>query len=391
MIKIYLINRFYIRLIIMYTVKYRPNKLENFVGNKNIIQPFIRWLLEWDPNNKKTKCALVSGVNGIGKSLLMELILKQHDFNIINLCIDDERDKDTLNQIIKPLLKTKKTFNGQDNCLVVSDIDSSGGDYKFISTLTEYIKETQIPIICICDDRYNQNIKPIINYCIDLKLAKPNYDEIYRLIYKVVTSEQIKITKSGVDKLFEEANGDIRFILNSLQLGIKRGYSNKNIQTSNIFDTTGQLFSQENSIDDKIIYYWMSQDIHTLMVQENYINNTLSTNSELKRLENISYSADSLSDGDIFNSIFNFELSPYVAINTIKATSKCNKKGFVKFPQFLGRTSTMNKNKKEKINIDEVNLLGERPKVTTKTKIEPKLKVESKVKRETKTKSKSKK
>jgi replication factor C subunit 1 len=375
----------------MYTVKYRPNKLENFVGNKNIIQPFIRWLLEWDPNNKKTKCALVSGVNGIGKSLLMELILKQHDFNIINLCIDDERDKDTLNQIIKPLLKTKKTFNGQDNCLVVSDIDSSGGDYKFISTLTEYIKETQIPIICICDDRYNQNIKPIINYCIDLKLAKPNYDEIYRLIYKVVTSEQIKITKSGVDKLFEEANGDIRFILNSLQLGIKRGYSNKNIQTSNIFDTTGQLFSQENSIDDKIIYYWMSQDIHTLMVQENYINNTLSTNSELKRLENISYSADSLSDGDIFNSIFNFELSPYVAINTIKATSKCNKKGFVKFPQFLGRTSTMNKNKKEKINIDEVNLLGERPKVTTKTKIEPKLKVESKVKRETKTKSKSKK
>jgi hypothetical protein len=46
----------------------------------------------------------------------------------------------------------------------------------------------------------------------------------------------------------------------------------------------------------------------------------------------------------------------------------------------------MNKNKKEKINIDEVNLLGEKPKVS-KTK-EPKVKVESKVKRETKTRSK---
>ena len=52
----------------MYTTKYRPNKLEDFVGNKNITQPFIRWLLEWDPNNKKTKCALVSGVNGVGKT-----------------------------------------------------------------------------------------------------------------------------------------------------------------------------------------------------------------------------------------------------------------------------------------------------------------------------------
>jgi hypothetical protein len=123
------------------------------------------------------------------------------------------------------------------------------------------------------------------------------------------------------------------------------------------------------------------------MVQENYINNTLTTKDDVKRLENISYSADSLSDGDVFDAIFDFELSPYVAVNTIKATSKCNKKGFIKFPQFLGRTSTMNKNKKEKINIDEVNLLGEKPKATKAVK-EPKIKVESKTKRETKPKVK---
>ena len=73
----------------------------------------------------------------------------------------------------------------------------------------------------------------------------------------------------------------------------------------------------------------------------------------MKRLENISYSADSLSDSDILETVFDFELSSYVALNTIKATSKCNKKGFVKFPQFLGRTATINKNKREKINGDD--------------------------------------
>ena len=36
----------------MYTTKYRPNKLEDFVGNKQLVQPFIQWLLEWDPQNK---------------------------------------------------------------------------------------------------------------------------------------------------------------------------------------------------------------------------------------------------------------------------------------------------------------------------------------------------
>jgi replication factor C subunit 1 len=365
----------------MFTSKYRPNKIEKFIGNKNIIQPFVEWLLEWDPNEKKTKCALVSGVNGVGKSLLVELLLKRHDYNIINLSIDDDRDKETIVQTIKPILKTKKTFDGQENVLVVSDIDSSGGDYGFISTLVECIKETQIPIICICDDRYNQNIKPILNYCVDFKLVKPSYDDVYRLIYNVVTNENIKISKQGVDKLYQQSNGDIRFILNSLQLGLKKGDTSKNIQSLNIFDTTGKLFSMETSIDDKVKYYWMAHDIHTLMIQENYINNTLTTKDDVKRLENISYSADSLSDADLFDSVFDFELSTHVALNTIKATSKCNKKGMVKFPQFLGKTATINKNKREKIGGENYKLIE----IIKSEKPQPKV-VKSKATRANKTK-----
>jgi len=338
----------------MYTVKYRPTKLKDFIGNKPSIKSITKWLLDWDPKNKKTKCALVSGVNGIGKSLLVELIAYTYTFNIINLSIDDERDKETINKTIKPLLKTKKTFDGKDNVLVVSDIDTCGGDYGFISCLTECIKETQIPIICICDDRYSQNIKPILNFCFDIKLVKPSYDEVYVLIYKVVTTEKIKISKSHVDKLYEQSNGDIRFILNTLQLGIKKGDTSKNIQSSNIFDTTGKLLNMELSIDDKVNYYWMAHDIHSLMVHENYINNTLSSKCDVRRLENISYSADSLSDVDILDTQFNYDLSSYVALNTIKAASKCNKKVTIKFPQFLGKVSTMNKNKREKIDYERV-------------------------------------
>jgi len=363
----------------MYTTKYRPNKIEDFVGNKNIILPFIRWLLEWEPSNKKTKCALISGVNGVGKSLLVELLLKKHDYNIIDLSIDDDRDKSHFNEFIKPLLKTKKTFDGQENCLVVSDIDSSGGDYGFISSLTDCIKESQIPIICICDDRYSQNIKPILNYCTDFKLAKPCFDDVYRLIYKVVISESIKISKSSIDKLYEQSNGDIRSILNILQLGVKKTDTNKNIQNFSIFDTTGQLFSQENSIDEKQRFYWMSHDIHTLMVHENYINNTLSVNDSVKRLENISYSADSLSDADVIDAVFDFDLSSYVALNNIKATSKCSKKSMIKFPQYLGKISTINKNKREK-------LIGENDKLIEIIKsAQPKV-IKEKVKRATKAK-----
>jgi len=338
----------------MFTSTYRPKKITDFIGNSQVILPFIRWLLEWDPTNKKTRCALVSGLNGIGKSLLVELILKKHDYNIIHLSTDDERNKEYINQTIKPLLKTKKTVNGQENCLVVEDIDSSSGDYGFISCLLECIKDTQIPIICICDDRYSQNIKPILTYCYDIKLKPPSFNEVYPLIYKIVTTENIKISKMGVDKLYEESNGDIRFIINTLQLGLKKGDTSKNIQSANIFEIAGKLLSQESNLEEKNRYYWMAEDINTLMVQENYISSTLTTRDDIKRLENIAYSADAFSDVDLIDSVFNFELQPYVAMNTIRATTKCTKRGQIKFPQFLGRTSTINKNKREKVDYERV-------------------------------------
>jgi replication factor C subunit 1 len=340
----------------MFTTKYRPNKLSNFIGNKPIILPFIRWLLEWDQKNKKTRCALISGVNGIGKSLLVELILKKHDYNMIHISIDDERNKEYMLKTIKPLLQTVQTVNGQENCLVVSDIDTNC-DYGFISCLVECIKETQIPIICICDDRYSQNIKPILAYCYDIKLKKPTYNEVYPLIYKVVTTEKIKISKSGVDKLYEQSNGDIRFILNALQLGIKKSDTSKNIQSANIFEVAGKLFSQESILEDKNRYYWMAQDINTLMVQENYVGNTLTVRDDITRLENMAFTADALSDVDLIDSVFNFELEPYVAFNTIRATTKCTKKSQIKFPQFLGKTSTINKNKREKVDYETVKFI----------------------------------
>ena len=338
----------------MFTTIYRPKKIEDFVGNKNIIKSFIQWLLEWDPSNKNNKCALVSGLTGIGKTLLVELILKKHDYNIINLGLDDERDKDYMNNVIRPVLKTKKTFDGQENVLVVSDIDS-GADYGFMSSLTDCIKESKIPIICICNNRYDQSIKPILNYCFDIKMSKPSYQDTYRLLYNIVVIEKIKIKESEIKELYEQSNGDIRFIINTIQFGLRKG--KKNVQSSNIFETTGKLMSIDETIDSKYETYWLANDIHPLMVQENYANNIMGINDQLKRLDNLAYSAYALSDTDIFETQVNmakWEFEPYVGLSIINAASKCNKKAMIKFPQYLGRVSMMYKNRRERVNYDDV-------------------------------------
>jgi hypothetical protein len=90
-------------------------------------------------------------------------------------------------------------------------------------------------------------------------------------------------------------------------------------------------------------------------VQENYIANTLRGDNVTEVLENLSYAADALSDSGLLETSVNagkFELEPYVAASVIRATYKCNTKAPIKFPAFLGKMSTMNKNKKEKFNYE---------------------------------------
>jgi len=341
----------------MYTTKYRPTNLDNFIGNKLIVQQLIKWLLNWNTNDK---CALISGPNGIGKSLLVELVSYKHDYNLIEFSGDDALTKNIFETTIKPLIKSKKTFNDQENVLLFSDIDTIS-DYGFISSLTEIMKSSEIPIICICDNRYDQSIKPILNYCTDFKMTPPKYDDIYPLIYNIVINENIKIGIKGVKNLYENSNGDIRFILNSLQLNIKKTETKceketketyKNIQNLNIFDTTGKLLNMDLTLNDKYNLYWMAQDIHSLMIQENYINSTLNCKNEVTKFDNMSYSADALSDTDLYDmniqNTLNWEMEKFIATSTIQATTKCNKKGLIKFPSFLGNTTKMYRNKREK-------------------------------------------
>jgi hypothetical protein len=190
-----------------------------------------------------------------------------------------------------------------------------------------------------------------------MKMKKPTYQEVYPLIYDIVMKEKIRVKESQIKNLYEQSKGDIRFMLNTLQFrfnfnNTKTNDMKKQVQSSNVFETTGKLLSMDENIESKYETYWLSNDLHTLMVQENYINNALGSGSDVNRkLQNISYAADALSDVDLFDKMVNmtnWEFEPHVAMNTINATSKCNKKALIKFPQFLGRTSTIYKNRKNK-------------------------------------------
>jgi replication factor C subunit 1 len=56
----------------------------------------------------------------------------------------------------------------------MDEIDGmSGGDRGGGAELAKYCRLTKIPIICICNDKWNNKVKNVSNYCFDLKFQKP--------------------------------------------------------------------------------------------------------------------------------------------------------------------------------------------------------------------------
>jgi replication factor C subunit 1 len=341
----------------MFTQKYKPTCSNEIIGNKNNINNLVNWIKEWD-ETKKLKCCLVSGNSGIGKSLAIDLILNELKFNVIELNSDEERDKNYINNKIKPLLKMKKTVFGKNNAMIINDLDCSS-DYGFLSAIIECIKETKIPIICTCNDRYNQSLKNITNYCFDIKFSKPPLMEIFKFVCNIVKKEQIRIKETQIRDIIENANNDIRNVLNNIQLlscsKSSEFKKNKDLTQINLFEMSTTMLSKSCEIFDKYKTFWLDSDMVPLMVQENYINNISKVKCEASQMENLSLSSDCISHVDLFESkieMVNWELSPYVAYSTIHAASNCTSRSKINFPTFLGKTSKKGKNKRI---INEIN------------------------------------
>lgn len=63
--------------------------------------------------------------------------------------------------------------------LIMDEVDGmSAGDRGGVADLIASIKISKIPIICICNDRYSQKLKSLLNYCLVLTFRKPTKQQV---------------------------------------------------------------------------------------------------------------------------------------------------------------------------------------------------------------------
>jgi len=66
------------------------------------------------------------------------------------------------------------------HCIIMDEVDGMSGneDRGGVQELIQLIKNSLIPVICICNDRQHQKIRSLGNHCFDLRFQKPRVEQI---------------------------------------------------------------------------------------------------------------------------------------------------------------------------------------------------------------------
>ena len=67
--------------------KWRPKSIDEIIGNKLAISKIESWISNFDKKSKNT--IVITGLHGIGKTLITKLLLDKYEYNIKIIYPDD--------------------------------------------------------------------------------------------------------------------------------------------------------------------------------------------------------------------------------------------------------------------------------------------------------------
>jgi len=379
--------------------KYKPTKLSEIIGNKENIETFKNWIKNFNYN--KNQSIIISGNQGICKTLTIKLILEELNYNIkfINCNeIKDHRIYDDFKNYynFSKSIYNKFNLNNKKIAIIFDEIENITltSEKKYIINIyKENNKYNYFPLIFISNNQHTKLLYDLKKGCNEIIFNIPSLDDIKLLIKNISLNENLKIENDSIiEKLINFSQNDIRrliILFQELSFNVVDNYIDEslinlfieNSKKKNIiiglFNSTKNIINDYLEYDNIIKLYEIEKVLLPLMIHENYlkkISKTLEKKNNNKFLKNdvfdiISNIADSISIGDnIETSIYtdqNWYLQNihgfFTCLNTSYWLNKDENIALtklevddIKFSSDLNKTSLKNINKKNINNLIKI-------------------------------------
>jgi replication factor C subunit 1 len=293
-----------------WTQLYRPQRLQDIIGHTKAIREIKEWL-------KNMKARIVShknggasdptaappcpilflhGPSGVGKTIMMHVILNLAHFNIYELNAGEIRSKKRITNIMERIFnngtvdmmcKKKKLYG---TAIVMDEIDGmscgdKGGLHQLFSMVHDEYNagNVTVPVICISNRPYEKKLNS--NIYVEIQTAHPTKSEIMKGLLRICKEENVEVSKKTLQRCIDYTSHDMRKAVVFLQE--LSSFCNRNIsdelfdsfisvtqQTvvhSNLFEITSAIFQKKQNLHTAHYFYQTDSSLIPLMIHENII------------------------------------------------------------------------------------------------------------------------
>uniref|UniRef100_A0A8C6L7E2 Replication factor C subunit 1 n=1 Tax=Nothobranchius furzeri TaxID=105023 RepID=A0A8C6L7E2_NOTFU len=385
---------------LLWVDKYRPRSLKAVIGqqgDQSCANKLLRWLQSWYQHHSGAgaakfsrfggkddgsghKAALLSGPPGVGKTTTAVLVCEELGYSFVEMNASCTRSKNSLKEVVAESLNntsiegfykgTSQTVSSK-HVLIMDEVDGMAGneDRGGVQELIALIKNTKIPIICMCNDRNHPKIRSLANYCFDLRFQRPRLEQIKGAMMSIAYKEGLKIPPPALNEIILASNQDVRQVIHNLSMWSAKDkvmtYDRCKSDAANAhkdmklgpFDVCRKVFisgeeTARMSLIDKSDLFFHDYSLAPLFVQENYVHvRPAAARGDMKsHLVLLSKTADSICDGDLVDrrirSGQNWSLLPTQAIYASVIPGELMRgymSQFPVFPSWLGKNSSTSK------------------------------------------------
>ncbi len=170
------------------------------------------------------RAALLYGPPGVGKTSLVEAIVRDYKLELLELNASDYRRAEDIRKTVGVAAFRRPLF-GRLLLILLDEVDgmSARGDAGGIEELLRIIPNTQNPIVLTANDPWQDALKPLREQVLMVQFKELTLNNVVGLLQNICNKEGIECDREALRYIAEKNMGDVRACINDLE-AVAEGY-----------------------------------------------------------------------------------------------------------------------------------------------------------------------